>query len=96
MNYRSERYLRLAKGLPQRDIAKEAGVSITTVHHFEVGTGNIRPNTENRIRNVYADLYNKMRAGDLVLALAMQLKATGSRKYRKQIKEELIRHLDKV
>ena len=96
MNYRSERYLRLAAGLTQKDIAERAGVSITTIHHFEVNTGNIRPNTESRIKEVYADIYNDMRYNSLILALAMELKATKSRKVKKSIKEDIIRYLDKV
>ena len=96
MNYRSERFIRLALGMTQRDIAEKAGVSITTVHHFEVNSNNIRPNTERRIKEVYIELYNNMRYGELVLALAMELKTTNSRKVRKKLKEDIITYLDYV
>lgn len=96
MNYRSERFIRLALGMTQRDIAEQAGVSITTVHHFEVNSNNIRPNTEARIKEVYTELFNNMRYSELILALAMELKNTKSRKVKKSIKEDIIRYLDKV
>ena len=96
MNYRSERFIRLAAGLTQADIAEKAGVSVTTIHHFEVNTNNIRPGTEKRIKEIYMDVYNNMRYGELVLALAMELKVANNRKIRKKLKEDIITYLDYV
>lgn len=96
MTYKSERFIRLAAGMTQKDVAERANVSITTIHHFEVGSNNIRPNTESRIKEVYEDIYNEMRYGAIVLALAMELKYTKNRKAKKLLKEDIIRYLDKV
>ena len=78
------------------DSAEQAGVSITTVHYYEVGKNNIRPNTEKRIKEVYNEIYNDMRYGSIVLALAMELKYTKNRKAKKLIKEDILKYLDKV
>ena len=96
MTYRSERFLRLAAGMTQKDIADRAGVSVTTIHHFEVNTNNIRPNTEERIKAVYEEIYDGMRHSALVLALAMELKYATRPKEKKRIKEDIYRYLDRV
>ena len=93
---KSERFIRLALGMTQRDIAERADVSVTTIHHFEVDSNNIRPNTERRIKEVYIELYNNMRYSELILALAMELKNVKSRKAKKKIKEDILTYLDKV
>lgn len=93
---KTERFIRLAAGLTQRDIAERAGVSVTTIHHFEVGTNNIHPNTEKGIKEVYNELYNDMSYSELILALAMQMKDCKNRKAKKKLKEDIIIYLDHV
>ena len=97
--YKHERYLRVAAGLIQKSIAEEAGVSITTVHHYEVGSNNIRPLTEKKVKEAYYELirpessaYCKIK----LLALAMQLREEGNRRKKKEIKNRITELLDLI
>lgn len=97
--FKHERYLRLAAGLTQRDIAEEARVSITTIHHYEVGSNNIRPNTEKSIKDAYYKIINPERSDYRrikILALAMQLREEGNRRKKKEIKNRISELLELI